>query len=387
MRQKFVILVLIFLLAGSVMASENTSEGFTKQEVLAEFTFTKEDYGVFLPVKFKGEEYLFVLDTGATHTVFDTSLKHNLGEVKKTQKVTTGADPIIVEFFDAPEAFLGPLNMQDCNEVLCIDLDMLTLIAGKKIGGIIGMNFLKKHVVQINFDDGKVLFIAPKKRKESDWGRKLAIKYGSNDIPYVRGNILGSKKIYFAIDTGANATGDLESEIFEKMLSKKRVKTSETLTQTAGGARRTREVRIDSFSIGPLKYQGLVFGQGNMSRLGLSFLSRHVVTFDFPDNSIYLKAGKEFDKTDEIDMSGLHLLRTSNETVVHSVDEGSPAKKAGIQADDVIIRINNKGSDAYEMWEVRRLLKSKDGDKITMTIKSGGTGKIKDVLFFLKKEL
>jgi hypothetical protein len=60
--------------------------------------------------------------------------------------------------------------------------------------------------------------------------------------------------------------------------------------------------------------------------LGLSFLSRHIVTFDFPNGRVYFEKGKEYKKVDETDMSGLHLLRISNETFVYSVDEGDIAK-------------------------------------------------------------
>ncbi len=63
------------------------------------------------------------------------------------------------------------------------------------------------------------------------------------------------------------------------------------------------------------------------------------------------KAGGNHRIANEASMSGLHLLCISNEIVVHSVDEGSPAQKAGIQANDVITQINNKDSNAYEMWD------------------------------------
>jgi len=50
------------------------------------------------------------------------------------------------------------------------------------------------------------------------------------------------------------------------------------------------------------------------------FLSRHIVTFEFQNKRIYLKKGEDFKKIDETDMSGLHLLRISNQTLVYSVD-------------------------------------------------------------------
>ena len=56
-----------------------------------------------------------------------------------------------------------------------------------------------------------------------------------------------------------------------------------------------------------------------------------------------------------------------------------------MHTDDVIVQINNKDSNAYEMGEVRNILESKDGQEITMTIKRGD--EIKEVSFQLKKKI
>jgi hypothetical protein len=218
-----------------------------------------------------------------------------------------------------------------------------------------------------------------------DWGIELLIKYDSLGWPYITGDILNSINVDFMIDTGANSTGGLDSETFKHTLSEKELKTSEILFATASGVIRKREIRIDSLSVGSFEYDKLIFGDANWSHLGLLFLSRHIVTLDFPNNRIYLKKGKGFKKDDETDMSGLHLLRISNQTVVYSVDEGSPAQKAGIRANDIILKIDNKDANTYNMSEFRRLLMSRDGHKIMMTIKQGED--VKDISFLLKKKI
>jgi membrane-associated protease RseP (regulator of RpoE activity) len=162
-------------------------------------------------------------------------------------------------------------------------------------------------------------------------------------------------------------------------------KTSEDIVQSAGGLIQEISFRIDDLSVGRLQYKGLILDVSNASRLGLGFLSRHIVTFDFSNSKIYLKKGKEFKKTDEADMSGLHLLRISNKTIVHSVDKNSPAEKAGIKANDIILSVGNKDANKYDMWKLRRLLKSSDKQKVTMTIKHGTY--VKEVSFFLEKKI
>jgi len=143
--------------------------------------------------------------------------------------------------------------------------------------------------------------------------------------------------------------------------------------------------RTNKLSVGSLQYKNLIFRLSNTSRLGLDFLSRHIVTFDFPNNKIYFKKGKDFEKTDEVDMSGLHLLRMSNGVIVYSIDKDSPAEKAGIKANDIILRVGNKDVSKYDMQELRRFLKSGDKKEVAMTIKHGAD--VREVSFLLKKKM
>jgi hypothetical protein len=380
-----VLFFVIILTYGCADQPEGTSDVPADHKVLAEFKIPKTGDPILLPVKFIGKEYLFLFDAGCSHTVYDASLRHELGDVKKIEKALTLGSPIKAEIFNAPEAFLGPLNLKDSNEVSCLDLKMPSLINGKTISGIIGMNFLKRYVIQIDFDHGTLSFLQPVEGQHPDWGTELLLRYDKLGWPYITSNILDNINVNFVIDTGSNSTGALAGDIFEKIISEKKPKTSETLFATASGVIRNRECRLDNLSVGSFEYEKLIFSEANWSHLGLLFLSRHTVTFDFPNSRIYLKRGNQFEKEDETDMSGLHLLRISGNIVVFSVDEGSPAQKAGIGPKDIILKVNERDADKYDMWELRRLLMSGDKRNIMMTIKNGEN--VKDVTFQLEKKI
>jgi predicted aspartyl protease len=375
----------LFLSIGCGQEPKSSSEGLVDQRILAEFTIEKGGDFILLPVDFKGKEYSFVLDTGCSHTVFDSSLKHELGDVKRIERGLTAGGLMAYEMYDAPAAFLGPFNMQDCDEIFCIDFRMLSYIQGKRISGVIGMNFLRKYAVQIDFDKGVLSFLRPIRGQNPDWGEELEVNYDSLGVPHIMGNIHDGIKVNFVIDTGDSSSGALEGKIFDDIISRKKIKTSETLVATASGTIRLRETRITNLRVGSFEYQDLIFCEGIFSCLGLSFLSRHLVTLDFQNNRIYLKKGNDFKKIDETDMSGLHLIRISNKTIVHSVDEGSSAWKAGVRAKDVILKIGDKDVNEYEMWEIRDLKKSGDKRKIAMTIKRGND--IKEISFMLEKKI
>ena len=124
------LIILCFQYSGHAADLKTKSDVLASYNVLAEFSIPTRGDIILLPVKFNGIEYSFVLDTGTSVTTFDASLKHELGSVKKTTKIETGADPMYVQLFDAPESFLGPLNLQNCGRVTCVDLKMLGFVLG-----------------------------------------------------------------------------------------------------------------------------------------------------------------------------------------------------------------------------------------------------------------
>lgn len=86
---------------------------------------------------------------------------------------------------------------------------------------------------------------------------------------------------------------------------------------------------------------------------------------------MYLKKADGYSRIDQEDMSGLRLMRVEGETIVHSVDEGSPADMAGIRDRDTIVRIGDKPASEYKLADIRRLLRSGDGKEIVLTNKRG----------------
>ena len=325
---------LISVLAVAILIMISHTCGWANTEQHNEFSIVKGDALILLPVKYDGKEHLFLLDTACTYTMYDLSFKKELGDVKKHEKAHTSGGQVELELYDAPEAYLGDHNIGGSGKVGCVDLRMVNFILGKKVSGIIGMDFLKKHVIQIDFDKGTLAFLTLEKKQSSAWGEEFVVKY-VQDVPYITVSLPDGNGVDFMVDTGLNFFGNLDKRLFENLISKQNVKKSESLAYTPSGVSKNRNIRTDKFSIGPFDYEGAIFGEGELTLLGMGFLAHHIVTFDFLNGKLYLKKGEKFRTVDEIDMSGLHLLHISEKTIVHSVDGDSPAYKAGIRANDI----------------------------------------------------
>jgi len=111
----------------------------------------------------------------------------------------------------------------------------------------------------------------------------------------------------------------------------------------------------------------LLFDQADMSILGTGFLSRFNVTLDFSNHEMILEKGKQFHKTDMMDMSGLHIVRREGKTIVHSVDPRSPGALQGIKAKDVIVKIGDQDISKTRLFVLRTLL-SAEGKVVPITL-------------------
>lgn len=405
--RKTVFSAVLFLFFGNLLFSgchSVESQAVAPPEVLAEFKIEGGAKPILLPVTFDDKEYQFILDTGATHVVFDASLKDKLGKrflwPKKGE--AAGGKTIKVELFRIPQAYLGPLNMRDCGLIAVIDLELLSSTLGRKVHGLIGMDFLKKYIVRIDFDEGLISFhkstsdggifsfLRPQKNVHPDWGEKVPIKHKLfSSLPYINGNVDGNK-VSFLIDTGTfgwskkgsvTLSGDLESRIFEKVRSEIFSKTKKTEQTTLAGhipSVSKRFTVVARFSIGSLEYKDVVFDESDESILGMPFLSRHLVTFDFPNRKMYLKKGKYFDRANTAYVSlkdaGFTLRRKQNYIFVSSVDPNSPAYKKGIRQDDVFLKVYDQDVSSYglvELVEFFSQLHKEEDEVITFTLKRG----------------
>jgi hypothetical protein len=383
--------------------------------VLAQFKIERNAEEILLPVELEGKEYLFKLDTGSSATLFDISLKHKLRKPKGTVKAQTRAGTIDFELFDAPKAFLGPLSLKDCRTVGVVDLEPASSALERKHHGVIGMNFLKKHVVQVDFDKGMVSFLKsksdkgifsflwPSKNKHPEWGQQISIRYESGSgIARIKAEVYYTK-VDFTIDTGyvhvvgrrdlpiAHSTGELESSVFKKLRSRIQFDPKQ-LTVTTGKGKTASDFNkaaaVSRFSIGALEYEDVIFHESDKSVLGINFLSRHLVTFDFPNRKMYLKKGPYFDNPSPLWLApkdlGFTIRRKQNDIFVSEVDPNGPAHAKGIRQKDIIIRVGDQDVASCSLTGLLPLISQKDKEKLTITIKRDDA--IKQVSFTLNRQ-
>jgi PDZ domain-containing protein/aspartyl protease len=351
--------------------TDNPSQAVDPNLILEQFDFDREAGLILLPVELNGKKHHFGLDTGATVSIYDLSLRPLLGQPKETAEVETSNGVMQVEMFHPPRARPGKLDLPTGGYVLAANLRKCRQVAGLPIDGILGMDFLGKYVVRVDFDEEKVFFL---RSPCQGAGHPVRIFY-QKGLPYADARLPGHEQpVPFLIDTGLSGygSGDLRPDLCETLVALHRMKrVGKGLVQTGSGAGKESRLRLESLTVGKITHRGLIFSSPSQDNsLGLNFWSRHLVTFDFPRCVVYLEKGGRFDAPDGLDRSGLHILRGGGRTVVDSVDEGSAAAQSGIRPGDELVRVGGLNAAECRLWSLRRLLCS-EGKKVQMTVKRG----------------
>ncbi len=167
---KWLAVLVIFAATGTIEPGRCFAEPGQGKE-LAQFRITRYGDQIILPVKFKDKDYWFLLDTGSSFTIFDASFKYDLGVIAGNARIKTPRNTMNAEVYSAPEAYLGSLNLKSCAGVLCIDVEKAGYVEGKKVSGLIGMNFLRKYMVHIDFDADTIEFIESIQGEQLRWGQ------------------------------------------------------------------------------------------------------------------------------------------------------------------------------------------------------------------------
>jgi hypothetical protein len=168
--------------------------------------------------------------------------------------------------------------------------------------------------------------------------------------------------VAFLLDSGrigGGCTADLTPDLLAGLEKGGRVRpVGDAYCTTVYGTTTGTRARLESLCVGPFSHHNVLVATDEENLLSLGYLSRYAVTFDFPAGVLYLEQGKRFAEPDEADKSGLHFLRAGGRTVVKGVDEGSPAARCGIKAEDVLLEIAGVRADRGALEPLRRLLRA-----------------------------
>ncbi len=384
---------------------------------------------VVIPLKINGKKLSFILDSGVSKTILFNITKNDSIGLHNVEKVALQGlgkgEP--VEALLSRNNTVSLKNITNTNETIYVVIkDKFDLSAkmGITIHGILGYSLLRNFIVKINYRNKKIDFFNPKtyQPKRCRKCETFPIQFYRKK-PFIDAQVqldtLGNKltNVKLLIDSGGSDALWLFEGTKEQITTPKRFfrdVLGEGLSGAIYGNRsRIPKVKLKSFEIeaptasfldSSSTINARTFKERNGS-IGAEILKRFLVWFNYPNQQFTLKKKGSLRKGFNYNMSGLDIVYNGKQLVkekdikkiktaynvevssknsvsfissfsykfkpsyrIKGVSENSPAYNAGLQKDDIILKINNKPAHEYTLGDILGKLREKNGKRIKLLI-------------------
>lgn len=399
---------------------------------------------IFIPINVNGVELTFLLDTGVEETIlFSLEEKDEISfeNIKKANFTGLGSENP-VEGLKASGNILAFKNLTDRNHDIYIIIDQdfnFSAQVGIPVNGILGFNFFKNNLIEINYETKKItVYRENKKNKKRIEKRFTAFPITiESRKPYILANVTHEAEILpvkLLIDSGnSDAIWLFKDELPHFKLPVKNFE--DYLGRGLSGEIRGKRARINGFNFSGYDFQSIMAAfpdsismkssklvSERKGSVGGEILKRFTIIFDYKNNRIFVNANDDFALPFHYNMSGIEVAQTGMQWIketlemnnvpssvaftgeleritnefkykfnlkpvytITSVREGSPAAECGLKKDDILVSVNKVNAYRYTLQQISLLLKSQEGKTITMKIDRDG--QILDFKFVLKSIL
>jgi hypothetical protein len=330
--------------------------------------------------------YYFIFDTGGVNVVTPKLAKELALKVEghaEGRGAGEGTMDFSLSHVDKLDVGGAVLNNQ---MFVAFDLDGMYPANGTHFDGMVGYEVFRRFVTTIDYGNKTITLSDPKFFDAKTAGKPVHIAFNGN-AAIVEGSYDGVPG-KFQIDTGSRSALTLDAPyVAANHFDTKANKIVEAVDGWGvGGPSRARVMRGGTLKIGdaavverPVVGMGTdkagAFADPSLSgNIGGGVLKRFVVTFDYANNTMYLKptTGPVTD-TDAYDRAGTWFNIAGDTYKVISVTKGGPAEQAGLKEGDTITAVDGKSPATLDLPTLRqRLRDDAPGTLLTLTVLRDG---------------
>jgi len=172
------------------------ARGETTASTSSEFPFEYREGLLWIKVAItQSEQPLnFLVDTGAGVSVINLSTAKRIGLKLGRQVTVRGVDTMLTGYWQQ-HLFAKVGGVRLPREYLAVDLEKLSRSCEQPVDGLVGADFFRGRVVQIDFDAQKIRLLKPEKAEKSDnalplkslsCGMRVPISVNGHDRQWVR---------------------------------------------------------------------------------------------------------------------------------------------------------------------------------------------------------
>lgn len=431
---------ILILYSATLFAQDSIVWSSKKDKIKIPFELTNNL--IIVDVVFNNISLKMIADTGA-----DTSLLFSFPS--NDTIIVQDKDRVMIKGVgsgEAVEAFLSSSNhlkineYQDHNfEILIIPNQDISIInkLGIPVNGVLGFSFFKDFLVEINYENKKIILHKNKSKKlenrfskyqsskvkfekskpyidllvgleQSDFKLKLLFDTGLSDGLWLfENNKITCDRPFFSDFLGRGLSGDIKG---------KRSRINKVLFS---------DVEINEALVSypdSLNFNQISIVEGRNGSLGGEIIKRFNWFLDYKNETFYYKKNKLLESSFEYNMSGIEVQHSGLELIkreysstkyinvdtetgyevikkspthfrfelkpvyeIYAIRENSPAFKVGLNVGDKIIKLNNKKANQLTLQSITELFQLYEGKQITIVVDR--KGKLLTFKFNLEKIL
>jgi hypothetical protein len=336
----------------------------------------------------KSRPVSFILDTGANRAIVRLDVARELGLSLYGNVRTGGAGAGSQQGFLVRDAMWSLAGLDGFEQPVTLALPFTDLPSGmgRDIDGIVGGEFIREFVVELDYQTRTISLHNPKTFVYTGRGEAQPIELNSNGHPIVTATVTlpGGRTVEapFVLDIGSGMALALHSPfVAEHKLPPPDSKTIRAIgVAGAGGKSHGRIGRVDSLKVGSftIKSPLTVFSEDKAGALanaqlagniGAQIANRFRMFIDYGRKRIILEPSPTFADPFDRAHSGIALraggadFRTFR---VHEVLEDSPATEAGIQEGDIITAIDDRPGAGFTLSEIAEMFEKPGAYALTI---------------------
>src|SRR5579863_7997831 len=378
LHKMFIIFVLTMLVFVSGQVQKNSNP---LSRLITQIPFTTFTGGVVV-VKAQLVGYPdtlnFIMDTGSGGISLDsiTCVRLNITPVL-TDKLIMGIGGIRqLRYVNNRSLKLGTMQVDSLNFHVS-DYDILSSVYGDRIDGIIGYSFLSRYIVKIDYDSSQMYVYTKGTIKYPGGG--YALRPNIVSLPVESAMIRDSREMTprFYFDTGAGLCLLLNSDFNrDSSLLYPDKKPLPTQAQGMGGKANMQVTILKEFKLGPYRFRNVpthIFDdEYNVTSypylaglIGNDVLRRFNIILNYDKKLFYITPNSHYRDPFDYSYTGLGLYWIEGEIRVGDVMKDSPAEKAGLKVDDVVIGVNDNLSQNLQLY---KSMLQNTGDKVKLLV-------------------
>jgi hypothetical protein len=330
----------------------------------------------------------FVFDTGDKVGVVDTDVAKDLGLKLEGQLRVggAGADTLPGSYVREANWSLPGLDGFSQPISIAIPLGRMAARAGHDFDGIIGSDFIKQFVVEVDYQN-KVLKLHDKdKFAYSGTGESIPIQLNQMGYPLLDGEVTptGGESIKgkFVLDLGSSGSLVLMSPVVTQynllgngMKTIKAIGVGGAGGQSNGQIGRVRSLQIGKFTIAnPITLfsedkAGAMASSQMVGNIGQLIAGKFKVFLDYSHTRIILEPNSNFAQPMDRATAGMVLTTEGKDygTIrVMDVLENSPAAQAGIQKDDILLSVDGMPAGELKATKIAEMFEKPTTYKLTI---------------------